>query len=100
MAILRDYTHFHDLPVWLGETVYLFDVPPLEQRFGFMREKQKHAHRFFPTAEQQSEFIKSRKAALWVLCRTSDAEILKKLSPAAEEIMRNGDILLFRIERK
>ena len=100
VAILRDYNHFHDLPVWLGETVYLFDVPPLEQRFGFMREKQKHAHRFFPTAEQQSEFIKSRKAALWVLCRTSDAEILKKLSPAAEEIMRNGDILLFRIERK
>ena len=70
------YGDAQDLPLWLGELVMVAVQPPVEQRFGFFREEERHKDRYINSYEGFSAFLKSGKK-IFIVCRVKDIPVVE-----------------------
>ncbi len=99
--IAYDYGVFQDLPVWLGHLTYMIGDAPEEQKFGLMREREKHSKRFILNEKDFREFASKIDGDIYIALRERNLELLKsdmKLEPA--EVARSGNLLLTKLPRK
>lgn len=101
IAIAFNYGRFHDLPVWLNETLLFVGEPPHEQRFGWKREMHLHKHRIFPDGKSLKDFLKRNKK-LWVVIQSKSMGRLDdlKLPLLKKEIARNQNTFVYEISLK
>lgn len=97
VAIAYDYNYFQDLPVWLGRTVMLINLPPEEQKFGFMRGKGKYDAKFFANADSFKKFALSSAKPVYVAIRDSNLDRFGKMGLKYEKRAQSGDMILIKI---
>ena len=90
------YSTFQDLPVWMDELVLHIGEPPEEQKFGYMREREKNRERFFATKEALHEFLNRKGGSAFIVVRKRDLSDLEKFDIDAVEVMSNGELLLLK----
>ena len=100
VVIAFEYGKFQDLPVWLNEITYNFGAPPGEQEFGYMREEDKHRHRFIDGADRIREFVDKRRGAIFIAVSEGNLEQFYKCGLPAKKIAENGILKLFKIDAK
>ncbi len=90
IAIAFNYGRFHDLPIWLNETLLFIGEPPLEQSFGWKRERHLHRHRVLTDAVALKNFLLKNKK-LWVVMQDKHNELLNSFNLPLQqrEIARN-----------
>ncbi len=98
VVLFSNYNHFHDLSLWLGETVILFGEAPVEQKFGLMRESEKHFGRFIDTQKRQLEFIESCKGDIFLVLMEDDLTNLKKFPVSWINLYKEGRLLLLKLQ--
>ncbi len=101
IAIAFDYGRFHDLPVWLGETLMFVGEPPLEQSFGWARERDLHKDRILPNALALKKFLLANKR-IWLVMQDKHLPKLNALNLPLNrrEIARNENTFVCEISLK
>ena len=100
-VIAYSYNVLQDFPVWLGNTVYLIGEPPEEQKFGFMRAREKNRHRFILDKAQFDALVARTGGNVYVATETSRVEHFKKnMGVKVEELARARNLHLFKVEKR
>ncbi len=101
-AVIVAYTYslFQDLPVHLEELVLHIGPPPEEQKFGFMREREKNAGRFFETSAELKNFLSKNSGGAFILMADKDfGRFNKEMGVPVRKIANNGILGLYKYEK-
>lgn len=100
-AIAYNYNELQDFPVWLGRTVYLIGEPPEEQKFGFMRERDKNHPRFITDKAAFDKFLASATGNIYVASDKNGADkFAREMGVPVSEVARSRNLVLLKITRK
>lgn len=100
-VIAYHYNEFQDFPVWLGQTVYLIGTPPEEQKFGFMREREKNIPRFITDASRLASLLAKTSGNMYIAGMARDFDkIRSEMRVELEELARARNMALYRVVRK
>ena len=97
LVVYTDYGIYQDLPVWAGRLPHCVGIPPTEQRFGFMREKELHEHRFINGDSGFVDFAKKHAGDIYIFTRRDRVDGILKLNPSAAEIDSEGVMVLLKM---
>ena len=87
--------------MWLGQTVYLIGTPPEEQKFGFMREREKNRPRFITDASQLASLLAKTSGNMYIAGMARDFDkIRSEMRVELEELARARNMALYRVVRK
>lgn len=97
VVVAYDYNYFQDLPVWLGHTVYMIDLPPEEQKFGFMRGRGAYDGKFFASDSAFVDFVRKSDKPVYVALRREGLPRFEKSGVAFEKQAENLDMILLKV---
>lgn len=100
IVIHTNYGIYQDLPVWAERLPICVGNLPEEQRFGFMRETQKHAARFLDANGGFERFAATHKGNIYVFTRTKELDAILKRNPQLRELRREGFLVLLKQDAK
>ena len=99
--VAYNYNEFQDFPVWLGRTVYMVGNPPEEQKFGFMREREKNSGRFITEKTKLREFVDGTPGNVYIATDARGIERLKsEMGLDFSEVARSRNLHLLKATKK
>ena len=83
--------------MWLGHTVYMIDLPPEEQKFGFMRGRGAYDGKFFASDSAFVDFVRKSDKPVYVALRREGLPRFEKSGVAFEKQAENLDMILLKV---
>ena len=99
-VVAYEYNVFQDFPVWLNHTVYMIGKIPEEQKFGYMRNREKDVSRFIEDEVDFSVLIEKTKGNIYVIIRNRDIDLFEEeMNVLYDVVDRERNFNLFRIKK-